>query len=101
MSMHRICPSCEKPSISVFQLMFTRVNCKNCKEKISHHWLYSTILICIEAPILILIGLYFLQAGFSLTLSLSLFFLLVIFFTFISSRLCPLEIKKHFLEPLR
>ena len=79
--------------------MVARVRCKNCRENIGHHWLYSTIMVCIESVVVILFGLYLIGSGYTLVVNVVLFVIALLLLTFFSSLFCPLEQKGSFIEP--
>ena len=98
-SMNRVCPNCKQQSISVYRLMVVRVRCNNCKENIGHHWLYSTVMVCIESVVVVFLGLYLLGSSYPLVATIAIFISALFILTFVSSLFCPLEQKQNLLEP--
>ena len=97
--MNRICPNCKEKSISVLQLIFTRPRCKNCREKIGHHWFYNVIFQLFELMVVLGLMLFLVDLKLLSWLGLLSYISVIAIMTFIWSLTGPLERKGSILEP--
>ena len=97
--MKRNCPNCEQKTISVFKLMTIRPKCRNCKEKIGHHWLLNTVFVCVHSFLQLIVALVLIDSGLNFWFGVCVFILILIGGIFVWALVSPLEAKKSILEP--